>query len=78
MLEASVEYIAVGGNRHSAAADWDTTTGLVAFGSNRNVALWKPMVSTNEATHLLTCADCVDRMKQSTVCTVYSEVTLVL
>lgn len=49
MLEASVEYIAVGGNRHSAAADWDATTGLVAFGSSRNVALWKPMVSTNEA-----------------------------
>ncbi|KAL8808883.1 MAG: hypothetical protein Q9200_003927 [Gallowayella weberi] len=38
------EYIAAGGNRHPAAADWDTVTGLLAFGSNSNVALWKPLL----------------------------------
>ncbi|MCJ1353082.1 MAG: hypothetical protein MMC33_003066 [Icmadophila ericetorum] len=43
MAEASTEYIAVGGNRHSTAADWDSTTGLLAFGSDRNVALWEPL-----------------------------------
>ncbi|KAL8943955.1 MAG: hypothetical protein Q9216_000768 [Gyalolechia sp. 2 TL-2023] len=31
------------GNRHPAAADWDSTTGLLAYGSDRNVALWDPL-----------------------------------
>lgn len=32
------EYIAAGGNRHPAAADW--CGDVLAFGSGRNVALW--------------------------------------
>lgn len=36
------EYITAGGNRHPAAADWDSKTGLLAFGADRNVALWQP------------------------------------
>ena len=38
------EYIAAGGNRHPAAADWNVSTGLVAYGTGRNIALWKPLV----------------------------------
>lgn len=39
------EYIAAGGNRHPAAADWDRQTGLLAFGADRNIALWHAEVS---------------------------------
>ncbi|KAL9121725.1 MAG: hypothetical protein Q9187_001719 [Circinaria calcarea] len=42
-MEVTTEYIAAGGNRHPAAADWDSISGLVAFGSDRNVALWRPL-----------------------------------
>ena len=44
MALASVEYIAAGGNRHPSAADWDIESGLMAFGSGRNIALWRPLV----------------------------------
>ena len=46
------EYIAAGGNRHPAAADWNASTGLVAYGTGRNIALWKPLVviMSNSAT----------------------------
>ena len=43
MLEFRTEYIAAGGNRHPSAADWNPLTGLLAFGSDRNVALWEPL-----------------------------------
>ncbi|KAL9596206.1 MAG: hypothetical protein Q9219_005958 [cf. Caloplaca sp. 3 TL-2023] len=39
----STDYIAAGGNQNPAAADWDTITGLLAYGSDRNVALWDPL-----------------------------------
>lgn len=38
----AAEYYSVGGNRHSAAADWSVTSGLVAFGADQNVGLWSP------------------------------------
>lgn len=44
MVKVSTDYIAVGGNRHPAAADWDAATGLLAFGAVNNVALWDPLV----------------------------------
>lgn len=44
MLNFRTDYIAAGGNRHPAAADWDANSGLLAYGSDRNVALWKPSV----------------------------------
>ena len=44
MVKVKTDYIAVGGNRHPAAADWDPVTGLVAFGAGNNVALWTPLV----------------------------------
>lgn len=43
MLEFCTEYIAAGGNRHPSAADWNPSTDLLAFGSDRNVALWEPL-----------------------------------
>ncbi|KAL2432464.1 Elongator complex protein 2 [Exophiala dermatitidis] len=39
----SHDYISVGGNRHSAASDWSTTSGLLAFGADQNVAIWEPL-----------------------------------
>jgi elongator complex protein 2 len=41
------EYIAAGANRHPSAADWTSTEnghGLLAFGSGRNIAFWRPEV----------------------------------
>ncbi|KAJ8068161.1 hypothetical protein OCU04_003732 [Sclerotinia nivalis] len=35
------EYLAAGANRHPSAADWDES-GLLAYGTDRNIALWYP------------------------------------
>lgn len=37
------EYYSVGGNRHSAAADWSTASDHVAFGADSNIAIWSPI-----------------------------------
>lgn len=47
MVSISPEYISAGGNRHPAAADWDTATGVLAYGTDINVALWDPAVSSD-------------------------------
>ncbi|KAI9810974.1 MAG: hypothetical protein M1827_005705 [Pycnora praestabilis] len=47
MVTVETEYIATGGNRHPAAADWDVQTGLLAFGADRNIALWNPLGSSH-------------------------------
>lgn len=39
-----VEYLSTGANRHGAVADW-SVDGVLAFGADTNVALWKPEVS---------------------------------
>lgn len=44
MVAWNIEYLAVGGNRHPSAADWDPASGLLAFGADRNVAIWSPLV----------------------------------
>lgn len=44
MFEFNTEYLAAGGNKHPAAADWDTASSLLAYGADNNVALWKPLV----------------------------------
>ncbi|KAK4888877.1 Elongator subunit elp2 [Elasticomyces elasticus] len=38
--EVAARYLAAGGNRHPAAADW--APGLLAFGAGNNIALWNP------------------------------------
>lgn len=43
LSQPSVDFVAAGGNRHPAAADWDSTSGILAFASDRNIALWKPL-----------------------------------
>lgn len=44
-VDINVEYISVGGNVCSNAADWDAGgSGLLAFGADINIALWKPLV----------------------------------
>lgn len=40
-----IEYLSVGANRHTAVADWGQD-GLVAFGADSNIALWRPRVCT--------------------------------
>ncbi|KKA26914.1 hypothetical protein TD95_002133 [Thielaviopsis punctulata] len=37
----STEYISTGANRHSSVADW-SANGTLAFGTDVNIALWKP------------------------------------
>lgn len=44
MDKITPEYLAAGANRHPAAADWDES-GLLAYGTDRNIALWYPGVS---------------------------------
>ena len=36
-----VEYLAAGANRHPATADWNDS-GVLAYGANNNIALWRP------------------------------------
>ncbi len=43
MVQVVAEYVAAGGNRHPSASDWDIN-GLLAFGADRNIALWRPQV----------------------------------
>ena len=43
MPKVTTEYITVGGNRHSAAADWSTRSSILAFGADHNIALWRPL-----------------------------------
>lgn len=48
MISVTPEYIAIGGNRHPAAGDWDPgDSGLLAFGANNHVAIWNPKVGTS-------------------------------
>lgn len=66
-------YFAAGGNRHPAAADWDPISGLLAYGAENNVALWKPLVvliSMYFSRH----AHRLDRMMATEVCKLYCEV----
>lgn len=44
MFAPMADFIAVGGNRHPEAADWDSLTGLVAYGAGENIAIWRPSV----------------------------------
>lgn len=44
MDKITPEYLAAGANRHPSAADWDES-GLLAYGTDRNIALWYPGVS---------------------------------
>ncbi|KAE9374373.1 RNA polymeras-like protein II Elongator subunit [Stipitochalara longipes BDJ] len=40
-MHSRTEYLAAGANRHPSTADWDVS-GLLAYGADRNVALWQP------------------------------------
>lgn len=42
--QVSVEYLATGANRQTAVADW-SSSGVLAFGADSNIALWAPSVS---------------------------------
>lgn len=42
-VNTEIEYLSVGANRHTAVADW-SQGGLVAFGADSNIALWRPHV----------------------------------
>ncbi len=44
MTDVKLDYISVGGNRHPTSADWDTQSGVLAFGADNNIALWNPLV----------------------------------
>lgn len=42
-VNVDIEYLSAGANRQTAAADWNVD-GTVAFGSDTNIALWRPNV----------------------------------
>lgn len=42
--DVSVGYLSAGANRQTAVADW-SRDGLLAFGADTNIALWRPFVS---------------------------------
>jgi elongator complex protein 2 len=42
--QVSVEYLSTGANRHSAIADY-SPDGILAFGADTNIAIWRPNVS---------------------------------
>ncbi|KAI1377446.1 WD40 repeat-like protein [Hypoxylon crocopeplum] len=39
--QVGIEYLSVGANRHTAVADW-SQDGIVAYGADSNLALWRP------------------------------------
>jgi hypothetical protein len=43
-IRAETSYLASGANRHPSAADWDSISGILAYGADRNVVLWRPQV----------------------------------
>ena len=44
MIDLKAQYLAAGANRHPSTADWDVN-GVLAYGADRNIALWRPQVS---------------------------------
>ncbi|KPI41556.1 Elongator complex protein 2 [Cyphellophora attinorum] len=40
---ANTEHISVGGNRQTSASDWSKHSGVLAYGADQNIALWKPL-----------------------------------
>ncbi|KAL4782302.1 6-phosphofructo-2-kinase-domain-containing protein [Aspergillus varians] len=51
MVSITTEYISVGGNRHPAAADWDVSSGILAYGADNNVALWDPLEESHRGVY---------------------------
>ena len=45
VMNVVFEHIAVGGNRHPSAADYNSTADLLAFGADCNLALWSLKVA---------------------------------
>ncbi|RDL35332.1 WD40 repeat-like protein [Venustampulla echinocandica] len=64
MLQINADYLAAGGNRHPSAADWDIT-GDVAFGADRNIALWRPQDPDSQGVFQILCGhqDVVNAVK---------------
>lgn len=70
MVAFSPLYFAAGANRHPAAADWDVLSGLLAYGSDRNIAIWNPLVFRNPI-QVIGIAYCVDRVRKDIASTLY-------
>ncbi|KAL9056027.1 MAG: hypothetical protein Q9162_003206 [Coniocarpon cinnabarinum] len=52
MTDTHADFIAAGGNRHPSAADWHAS-GLLAYGADCNVALWRPNNTATPGVHAL-------------------------
>ncbi|KAK7509681.1 elongator protein 2 [Phyllosticta citriasiana] len=56
MVKTTANFIAAGGNRNPAAADWDPHgSGLLAYGAGNNLALWNPLSNTKKGAHCRGC-----------------------
>lgn len=51
MSDISQEYLSVGGNRQTAASAWCSSLGCLAYGSDQNIALWRPLNATQRGVH---------------------------
>ena len=47
-----VDYLAAGANRHPATADWNVS-GVLAYGANNNIALWRPLNAESQGVYEL-------------------------
>lgn len=43
MSHISQEYLSIGGNRQTAASAWCPSLGLLAYGGDQNIAIWRPL-----------------------------------
>ncbi len=77
MVVWNIDYLAAGGNRHPSAADWDPASGLLAFGADRNIAIWSPLVWLSIIRYLET-THYTDRVMATKVSKYYYAVTLIL
>ena len=51
-MQIDLEYLSVGGNRNPSSADYDSKTGILAFGAGHNVALWQPLVNQDQVSSM--------------------------
>ena len=59
-----VDYLAAGANRHPATADWNES-GVLAYGANNNIALWRPQNTESQGVYDFLCGhtDTVNAVK---------------
>lgn len=50
-IDVAQSYLSIGANRQTHASVWHAPTGVLAFGADQNVALWKPLNTQHRGIH---------------------------